>query len=632
MQSRFFNISPQYFYLYASLLIGLFYNLLVPPFQVPDEHDHFRRVYHLASGHFLPEKKGNRLGGDIPVSFKEYVHPFRLTATNLKYTLNEEHYAKARTIELAKDVNEFNDFPNSSNYSLISYLPQTLTVFLFKSFDSPWWLIYSAGRVFTYLFWVMIMFLLIKIIPIYKWLFTFILLLPSHIFISHSFSADTMTNLLAITFLVLCLKYAFDKQIFTTKRLLILLLIGAGLALSKIVYVGMIFLFFLVPATAFKNRKQRFIMAGALILFSFTIALLWSAQVKSNMISYSDYDPAYKDFCCISHCADFAAQKDLILSKPLYFPKVVWNSLFRHPYTYLVGYIGNFGNNDVPLPRSVFYLIYLFIVILALSEKNNFVFTAKQKLLLAFTSLGTFVLLLLSQHLAWDCVGEGIVDIVQGRYLIPLFPLLFFSFKISRFPVLRSAMVPIFIVFILVQIVSCVLIYDRYTRETFSSKIEWDCNVEKEQSNLLGTSVSSINVEGAGCKSDSISFKGKYSAKLSPASPYCFTYRFNGLSRGDLLEISAWQKGEGAQVILSGKGIGCKEFYIPNHTIAYENKNGWKRMHYAFTFNESCSPKDSVNATFFLWNPGNAISFIDELHFSLKKYPKNYIDQRTTLF
>jgi uncharacterized membrane protein len=184
-------------------LIGLFYNLLVPPFQVPDEHDHFRRVYHLASGHFLPEKKGNRLGGDIPVSFKEYVHPFRLTATNLKYTLNEEHYAKARTIELAKDVNEFNDFPNSSNYSLISYLPQTLTVFLFKSFDSPWWLIYSAGRVFTYLFWVMIMFLLIKIIPIYKWLFTFILLLPSHIFISHSFSADTMTNLLAITFLVL---------------------------------------------------------------------------------------------------------------------------------------------------------------------------------------------------------------------------------------------------------------------------------------------------------------------------------------------------------------------------------------------------------------------------------------------
>jgi hypothetical protein len=85
-------------------------------------------------------------------------------------------------------------------------------------------------------------------------------------------------------------------------------------------------------------------------------------------------------------------------------------------------------------------------------------------------------------------------------------------------------------------------------------------------------------------------------------------------------------------VILSGKGIGCKEFYIPNHTIAYENKNGWKRMHYAFTFNESCSPKDSVNATFFLWNPGNTISFIDELHFSLKKYPKNYIDQRTTLF
>jgi uncharacterized membrane protein len=111
----------------------------------------------------------------------------------------------------------------------------------------------------------------------------------------------------------------------------------------------------------------------------------------------------------------------------MYFPKVIWNSLFKHPYTYLAGYIGSLGTNDMPLPKFILYFSYIFILAVSLLEKNKFKLNFKQKGLLLFAGVSSFIFLLLSQHLTWDCVGEGIVDVVQGRYLIPLFPLIFVS-------------------------------------------------------------------------------------------------------------------------------------------------------------------------------------------------------------
>jgi uncharacterized membrane protein len=96
-------------------------------------------------------------------------------------------------------------------------------------------------------------------IPICKWLFTFLILLPMNIYISNSFSADTMTNILSLAFIVFVLKYSFDDKLFTKKRLFILLLTGVLLALSKIVYVGLILSFFVIPLAKFSSKKQFFI-------------------------------------------------------------------------------------------------------------------------------------------------------------------------------------------------------------------------------------------------------------------------------------------------------------------------------------------------------------------------------------
>jgi hypothetical protein len=93
-----------------------------------------------------------------------------------------------------------------------------------------------------------------------------------------------------------------------------------------------------------------------------------------------------------------------------------------------------------------------------------------------------------------------------------------------------------------------------------------------------------------------------------------------------LLEISAWQLGDGTQVIVSGVGSKCGEYYLSSHGNTYNGVNGWNKMHYAFTFNKACNAADSTTVTFFLWNPTQNPTFIDDLKFSIKKFGYNYLE------
>jgi uncharacterized membrane protein len=615
------HIQPHKFFLAVSIAFGIIYTIVTPPLQAPDEHDHFKRAYHISAGHFFPQKQGLRLGGEMPVSFKKYMIPYRFAATNLKYTLNQQTLINSFDVPLNDSEKEFDDFPNTSLYSPVCYLPQALAMFITRHFNCSPAFMYYFGRFFVFLVWAISMYCLVKIIPIAKWLFTFILLLPMNLFISNSFSADTVTNILSLTFVVLVLKYAFDEKQFTAKRLFFLVLVGIFLALAKVVYTGLILTFFIIPAHKFNSKKQILFYSSILFSCAFTAALWWSKVVMQYFTSYLTYDPVYRAFCCLSPCADYAAQKSYILNHGTYLFKVIYHSLFDHPYTYMAGYIGSFGNNDITFPKWLLPISYILILIIALTEKNPKSLSLFQKIILSGSSFFAFVLLLLSQHLTWDCVGEGVVDVVQGRYLIPLFPLvfLFFTNILSKFKI--NLQVFIIAVVFINNFIACKLIYNRYFTESYLEKLEFTCGAEEVNENgLFKTSNPEINLEGVSSKNDRISHSGRSSILLSEKNPYGFTCKFKNLSYGDLIEVSGWQKGEGAQMIVSGKGKNCGDFYYTNWDLKYKDNKGWSRMEYAFTMNQKCTAGDSTEVGFFVWNPGKTKTYIDDLKFSIKKF------------
>jgi hypothetical protein len=101
-------------------------------------------------------------------------------------------------------------------------------------------------------------------------------------------------------------------------------------------------------------------------------------------------------------------------------------------------------------------------------------------------------------------------------------------------------------------------------------------------------------------------------------------YKFTGLRQGDVIEMHAWQKGNGAQLVISGKGKNCGDFFFNYPEIRYRSGDGWNKLEQVITFNTKCYAGDSTQCVFFIWNPDSARTYIDDIKFVIKKYEGYY--------
>ncbi len=620
MLSRLNNIKPYNFFVVVAILFEIVFNIVTPPLQAPDEISHFYRAYQIADGHFLPERTKDRLGGHLPVCFDEFVLPYTFAALNLKYTLSEQDVLRSAEVVFDKKNTQFKDFPSTTTYSAVSYLPQITALFIIKQFNCKVATLYYGGRIFSFLFWLIIMYFVIRIVPLYKWLFTIIILLPMNLYVANAFSADGVNNCLTFLFVALILKHIFSQNRVTTKDILVVFIILALLALAKFVFVSFILLLFLIPGHKFKSHLYRFGSIAVILVVTLIIFSYWSGIYLKNYIKISDYDPSYIYNVGLSPCADPEAQKAYILDHGFYFFSVIYHSIFDHPQTFLKGYVGAFGQSDIFLPKGLYILSYLVILFIAVTEYNKMALTTAHKILFSMVALAAFVLILLSIHLMWDCVGEGVVDLVQGRYLIPVLPLLFILPGNKKFGLNFPYVIIVLPLAVILNACSARAIYKRFYTESYISKTEFFCDMEKkDDKNYFSTSDPKITLWGGTLKKDTC-FNGSYSGQLSPPSPYGleygYNYKFNNLKYGDLVEIDAWLKGDSAYITLTGTGKGCKDLFITSQKSPI-TKNGWRKVYLVCTVANKC---DSMDASVFLWNQSRLNVYFDDLKFSIKKF------------
>lgn len=615
----FLKIKPQYFFLFAALFFQWRFNQVTPPLQAPDEFNHFYRALQVSEGQFLPLKQNNRLGGVVPASVREFVLPYSNAATNLKYTLLQNHVIDSYKIPYSNTDTLFYDFPNTAVYSPVSYLPHAIAIYVLKKFNVSVANLYYGGRSLAFLFWLAAMFCVISIIPFGKWLATLLMLLPMNLYIANSFSADTVTNIVALLFVAYVLKLSQQDKKIGYSNIFLLLLLIIFLVFAKVVYIGVALILFVIPPKQFKSFGFYALSLGVLFLAACIVTFYWSNTVLMYYTPYADYNPGFRDGICLSNCANYYLQKQLIMDNKWYFIKVIYNSVIKHPMTYLNGYIGLFGNSDIFLTKHITYWSYGIIGFVALTETNKKVTSFLFKIIFVIAAVAAFVLLLLSQHLTWDCVGEGIVDLVQGRYLIPLFPLLFL-FASNTFINLKWApnLAVMLFAFVLHGYASKA-IYNRFFVETFTEKTEFYCDAETvNEAKFFTTTNDKVFLDGGANQSDSAAHSGKYSAFMNTWVRYGMVYKFSNLEYGDLIEISGWQKGKTGQLILAGVGEDCGNFYFPNSFIHYRDKNGWGYMNMVKTITTQCK---NSSVSFFVFNPDTTTKiYFDDLKFSIKKY------------
>jgi uncharacterized membrane protein len=415
-KSEFHKIKAARIFLWLASSWGLCFAVMTPPFQVADENRHFWRAYQISEGHFAGVKQSGQPGGLLPKSVvmigdstmdmngnREGKHSIEDTINLFKLPLDESDRA-------------FKGF-TFGKYSPIPYLPQSLAIGFGRSLNLPAILLMYLGRIFNLACWIALVFLAIKITPVFKWVFTLLALTPMSLFQAASLSCDSVTNAVAFLTTAYFLFSAFGKDgNLGRKDILILLVLTVSLSLSKSVYFSLVFLYLLIPQGKLVSFKKFILIFLLFIAVNVSSAGLWSYFARSFAVPQNRVEATKK-------------QLEYIISDFSVYPGVIAQTIKIEGDVLFQSYIGKLGWWNVPLPRWHVIPWMALLVLLALIETNKYVgITNKHKLIILGIFGITTLLIFTSTYFFWSRPMAGDINGLQGRYFIPIGPLFFLLF------------------------------------------------------------------------------------------------------------------------------------------------------------------------------------------------------------
>jgi uncharacterized membrane protein len=403
-------------FLWIALPLGLLYVICSPAFTVPDEHTHFFRIYHLSEGGLIAEKQENATGDYLPKS---------LANTTFIYTLGiyeksdgiitPEIFKATFAIDLNPSDKTFIAFSNTALYSFVPYIPQTIAVFAGRILNaSPMALLYM-GRLANFLLAVLLLTVAIRILPFFKYVFMMVLLTPTSMYQLASLSADGLTVSFSVLFVALVLQFAYGScSRMSTAGIISLFILSVGICLSKAAYFLFPVLILLIPASRFPRPSRHILLKVSIVAAGWIAMGLWSFLIKDI------YSTSY----ALEHI-DPQAAKEFILSSPLNFIIILVHSIVSHGWSYIETFIGIQDWDLIVLPRPVIVIYALTLAISGLATFRSAIkISVSNKIVLSAIGWASFIIALTLVYMSWTPAGSHMVVGFQGRYLIPLLPLI----------------------------------------------------------------------------------------------------------------------------------------------------------------------------------------------------------------
>lgn len=567
----------------ASFLFGLLYLALTPPFQVPDEVNHFYRACHIASGNFSAERHDNRLGGHLPEhianapSAFQYMRGNPFTRTNYR-VLGGEIGKNEPTGQ-----SRFMDFPNMALYTPVSYLPQALVAKICLAAGlSPVAMLYAI-RLGVLCLWSLALFFSIRALPAFEWQLGLIALLPMTVFVNMSASADAITNMLGFLWIGSVVRYAFGERKMSARAIAGLLLLAGLIASAKYVYTPLVLLIFAIPGRQFPAGR-RWPVALGLVVFAFGVAFLCSSYASSMYIPHREYNPAFVRYVDVPEGADINGQIKYLKSKPLHVPEVIGNSFHASRIMLVHTYIGVFGWLDARLPWFWVHWGYLMIAGLFFLKNPGLQFSIRQRALFISIAIGVAALIYLSQYLSWTPVGNPYCGSIQGRYFITVFPLLLIGLAPSGNN--RSRLLPYILLagFIVLLVAGSAKLYGRYFSIPPRPVEAMYCDAEEIwEDEYLGARFFRTNIPGQMASnglahSSDMARSGSHSCRVIPGHRYGFTYILYDFDALDTIHAEVWYKGKNAHLWLANTGM---DFYLAQSVPAATDSMGWSKLEIA---------------------------------------------------
>lgn len=299
--------------------------------------------------------------------------------------------------------------------TLIPYLPQAFGMLLPYLFDAPVFFYDIGARLLNALCYALCCALACRVAPrSLRVLFAGVSLLPILLYFAASVSGDTLLNGAAILYTALLFH---EEQTAPVRRRYGLSLMAVGILImsAKATYAPLVLLHWLVWRRTGLSRAAWLAYDAALLLG----AKLWNGYIIGrNIAEFGALLPGRETVVP-------ALQQAYVLHHPLYFLALAGETFVRESGSYL-HHLTSLGNLNV-LMDVAFYLLVPYLLLLALGrEQEQPAFALPRRTLAwgALACLASVLLIYLGLYMTWTPVGAPAISGVQGRYFLPLLPLL----------------------------------------------------------------------------------------------------------------------------------------------------------------------------------------------------------------
>ena len=399
-----FKDNKENIFLIIAIPISLLFSLFLAPYRIMDETAHIVKNVDLVNGNIVTKKdKDNKAIVYVP------------------YGVNEIDSEKIKDFSsLDKALNEKTDYKNlvRMNPFFTYTVINTPTLYITSAFgfkignilNLNLYLSMYLAKLFNVLLYLIIGYLIIKLIPFGKLFMIVYLLNPMFLQGVASVGADNFTNLISLLWISYIFYLKNKKNNIENKEIAILSLLMILLATAKFIYFPLLGLLLLIK-DKWKNINQKKVTMTCM-LFSL---LLTGLSIYIGL----GYDNEFTRVISGNNI-DSLEQLKAVITKPWNFIIGLVMSLYKFHGEYISQFFGLIiGNTDINL-MYISYLGYILVFITSLfMSKEKIALTKKNRCLLWLLTGVLIGCVFGVEYLVWSSVNSRIIDGVQGRYFIP---------------------------------------------------------------------------------------------------------------------------------------------------------------------------------------------------------------------
>lgn len=417
---------PDRFFLVAGLACGLAFLFGTPPFQAPDEPNHFYRAYAVSEGN-LGAQRGEEggVGAVLPASLQEVGTdllgdlPFR---PDVK--MSRDKIFQALRVPLQPERRRFADYRNTALFTPTAHLPQAAGIAVARWLGAGPLVLFYAARLANLLVATFLIAIALRRLPSYPWLLAMLALTPMALFLRATASGDALGTAVAFLLAATVARLAWgEEEQGRWQDFAVLTACSATLCLSKLVYVPLALLPLLIPAGRFPAGRRGVILLvhGAVVAAAFSLALANAGTVDIAIRTDAPVD------------TDRQVQD--ALADPRRVAGLLAEDYLIHGRRYIAQIVGQLGWLDVNLPRPLLWgYVFVLGLLTLLDTRRDVAVSPWQRALLLSMTLATMALVSASQYAIWTPYGADYVEGIQGRYFIPLAPVAAWLFHTRRSP------------------------------------------------------------------------------------------------------------------------------------------------------------------------------------------------------